>query len=151
MPFTSLTGEIHAMSGSTFFRTLDTSPSFILGHEYERVILIDRHTGARHDIGRHHGDPTAGLIGPREAWFVAAGEGLTLFDFTNGIRELMRAPRCFRVHAMSMECDGTIRVLVDPWSDDASVWRLDAGRMSLVKLRDGPSMRGLPYRDDVEF
>jgi hypothetical protein len=135
-------------------RTLAESSQYVLGHSYEHVCVIERRSGAPHLAGDHYGDPTCGLIGLDETWFVAGGEGLTLFTFRDGIVEFLRGPNeddAYFVKGMRLEAEGTVRVLVDPWSDKASVWRLFPDEARVEKLRDGPDLRFKPWRADVEY
>ena len=139
------------LSVKSDFRILAESSLFVLGHEFETVLLVDRRTGDRHAIREHYGDPCCGLIGPDDGWFVVGGAGLTYFDFQRGEQSFLRDPVLLFVHAIRLEASDRVRVLVDPWSDEASVWELDVGGSCMTKLHDGPNLRGEPFRELVPF
>jgi len=135
-------------------RLLAESTRYVLGHSHEQVYVIEKPSGAPQRAGDHYGDPACGLIGPGDTWFLAGGEGLTLFTFRDGVVELLRGSSeadTYFVKQMRLEQEGTVRILVDPWSDKASVWRLFPDEARLEKLHDGPDLRSEPLRDDVEY
>ena len=133
-------------------RVLAESRHFVLMHEYERVFVLCRTTGKQVPAGAHHGDPTCGVIAADESWFVTGGEGVQVFTFVDGIRDFCREPGSpFSISAMRLDDDGAVRILVDPWSDKASVWRLDPAAGALIKLRDGPDLRDVVFQEDVPY
>ena len=52
---------------------------------------------------------------------------------------------------MRLDGDDTVRFLVDPWSDRASVWQLHPGAGRLLKQRDGPCLQEQPYQEIVDY
>jgi hypothetical protein len=142
-------------------RTLAESPRFVLGHSFESVWVVSKENGRQHQAGSHHGDPTVGLITQDEEWFVTGGEGLQCYSLRKGLFTFFRhgtAPLdhhstglCWHVHDAKLEASDVVRVLIDPWSPLASVWRLKLGCQSVFKLADGPVLVDVPYRDSVEF
>jgi hypothetical protein len=40
---------------------------------------------------------------------------------------------------------------MDPWSEYASVWTLDVLTGELNQEREGPSLAGQPFREEVDF
>jgi hypothetical protein len=112
-------------------------------------------------IGDHHGDPTMGLVTADEVWFITAGEGLQCYSRASGLLTFFRrghsplaAPgsaAAWNVHDARLEGERVVRVLIDPWSEFASVWRVDLRDASVAKLSDGPFLSREPYRDNVEF
>jgi hypothetical protein len=44
-----------------------------------------------------------------------------------------------------------IRVLIDPRSDNASVWQLAPATRDLMKLRGGPDPRDEPFQENVPY
>ena len=159
---------------SEFETLLDESASYVLVHVCESVYLQERATGRSFTVGDHYGDPVKGIIGPEEDWFMSFGEGVQIFTFAYGCESIwyghgkIFAPDVMVgtlqgrpvestltdtlfLHDARLEADGTVRILLDPWSDYASVWSLDFPRRRLVKFHDGPVLRDQPWRDDVDF
>lgn len=138
-------------------RNLAESPKFVLAHEYETAFAINRHTGERHPIGEHYGDPTCALISPDEDWFLVGGEGLTFLDLNRGRRDFLRrseeaiTAHVYFVSAMRIDGPRSVRILVDPWSEEASTWQLDLEALAILKVADGPCLTGKPWREDVTF
>lgn len=98
----------------------------------------------------HAGDPSCGLIAPDESWFAAGGEGVTLFTFSKGTAVYLR-DEGYAIFAMRLDQGGKIRILVDPWSDEASVWQLDPLTGALLKLRDGPDLSDGAFRGHIAY
>ena len=134
------------------YRLLAASRRYVLEHAYETVFVLCRATGQRTAVAFHHGDPVCGIIAPDETWFATAGEGVAVFRFDGGSTTYLRdGGTPWHVSAMRLEGSDTLRFLVDPWSDQASVWQLHPGTRHLVKLRDGPYLRDQPYRETVDY
>lgn len=148
------------MNDSTF-QTLAESPHFILGHSYETVSVVNREDSVTFLAGEHYGDPGCGLITEDEAWFVTAGEGIQCYSSHTGLLTFFRrgfspietqfSEPSWHVHSITLESLHVIRVLIDPWSKHASVWRLDLDKQTLEKLSDGPFLADSPYQELVEF
>jgi hypothetical protein len=133
---------------------LAESPRYVLGHEYERVYVLEKDTGTYRELGAHYGDPECGIIDPQERWFLAGGEGLTFYTQQDGVVELLRGGTeadTYFVSSMRLEAEGTVRLLVDPWSDKASVWRFFPEGHRLEKLHDGPDLTREPWREKVDY
>jgi len=147
--------------------TLADSSSFQIYHVDEAVLLINKSNGGEWQIADHHGDPTCAVIAADGTWFAVGGEGVTLFDFDRGGQDYFRrrgvseselepefrqsGKEYWGVHDMRLEADGGCRFLFDPWSDYASVWRLNIAASAFTKLRDGPSLKDEPWREGVDF
>lgn len=133
-------------------RILDESPNYVLAHEFEQVFIFDRYTGKEIPAGDHYGNPECGVIAPDESWFATAGEGIVVYSFKDGLREYFRPPKkTIFITAMRFEAPDRLRFLIDPWSDEASVWWLFPTTGKLEKLHDGPDLRDEPYREDVPY
>lgn len=132
---------------------LAQSDHLALVHEWERVEVEVERAGWKSSfpLVEHCGDPTAGLIGDDESWVCVVGEGIVLHEMTGGTSEYWRGSDPRFVHSARLQDDGIIRVLVDPWSEHASVWVIDPRTKELRKLHDGPSLSEEPYRDEVDF
>lgn len=143
----------------TSFRIFEESGSYILGHEFETAIIKKKNSDKKTIIEDHFGDPTCGIIGPNEKWFAVGGEGVTYYDFQNGCKMFFRnncppyerSCETWHVHDMRMDEKENIRILLDPWSDYASIWVLNLIDFKLVKIQDGPSFKDKPYQEKIDF
>jgi hypothetical protein len=52
---------------------------------------------------------------------------------------------------MKLDGNDNIRVLIDPRSDNASVWQLAPATRDLMKLRGGPDPRDEPFQENVPY
>ena len=140
-------------------RTLAKSASFKIVNDYESAVLVDTKHGTELDLKEHYGDPSCALISIDETYFVVGGEGITLFAFERGEQEYFRPGKPphadmkepWSVHAIRAEPDNSCRILFDPWSNYASVWRLSFTDGQVEKLQDGPLLKDEPYREDIDF
>src|SRR5581483_9226391 len=70
---------------------LAESAHYLLGHERETVLLIEKASGSRTAVGNHFGDPQAGVVTPDEAWFVSGGEGVLCHRLNGELLTFFRA------------------------------------------------------------
>lgn len=157
---------------------LAQSEHYVLRNLYEACELLHRQSNKITDVGDHYGDPACGIIAPDETWCITGGEGVILWTRTGKSWTGFRPPGSGRetdelqfakpedaawlnsvtsgiyqsVHDMKIESPTSLRILLDPWDDFASTWRLDVMSKSLTKLKDGPSLQDQPWTDDkIEF
>ena len=156
---------------------LDETENFLLTSKAENVEILNKNTGEVFAAGDHYGDPTCGAISADERWYISGGEGLIFSAFSGErICAFRGAKRCtlmekfeiqseggtdwlnsknaddtFFVHALKVENSDRIRILLDPWSEYASVWLLEIANRRLTKLRIGPVLRDQPWRQTVNF
>ncbi|MEM1093266.1 MAG: hypothetical protein AAGJ10_01565 [Bacteroidota bacterium] len=133
------------------YRVLAESEHFLLTHEYQSTFLVDKETAAQTPMGAHNGDPSVGIIAPDEAWFLIGGQGVVFHDQHSEQHVFWRDTPTLFVHDAKLCNDHIVRLLVDPWSREASVWDFDTRTLTLHKVRAGPNLREQPYRDQVDF
>jgi hypothetical protein len=131
-------------------RMLAASNDHVLEYEYETVFAYWRVNGQLKIVGDHLGDPACGVIAPDGSWFAVGGEGVSVFTRSGEANTFLRHP-LFHVSAMKLDGNDSVRILVDPSSDNASVWRLAPATRDLVKLRDGPGLRDEPLQENVPY
>lgn len=154
-------------------KTLAESENYILSHEFENCELVHKHSKNVVHVGDHFGDPTCGLIAPDETWCITGGEGLIVWlpqgKSWTGLRSRDTGSETGElqitnpqdaawlatfgveshrsVHDMKLESATSVRILLDPWSDYASVWLLDIVSKALTKLKDGPNLQDQAWTD----
>lgn len=129
---------------------LASSPNLSVEKEWERTTLIDL---LNHEIifsDEHFGEVKKAIISVKEDWCVLGGEGIVVWKKNHGVFYLMRSPTMF-IHDLKKNDDDSIKILVDPWSDQAAVWLLDITTLILTKIKDGPSLVGQPYVELINF
>lgn len=158
----------------------DETENFLLTSEFETVEIRNKHTGEVCIVGDHYGDPSCGAISADELWCVSGGEGIVFTDFfgrkiyafrvirpntslekfkiqSKSDRDWLNSKNSehpaetFFVHELKIENSNHIRILLDPWAEYASVWRLEISSKRLVKLEEGPDLRNDPWREVVVF
>ncbi|HEX7686583.1 MAG TPA: hypothetical protein VF453_02700 [Burkholderiaceae bacterium] len=99
------------------------------------MVVIDKLDGRKRIAGDHYGDPEAGLITPDEQWFVSVGDGVqclradgrfvTFFHQGRPPLDGMPGEVAWSVTAVDLTAGHTLRIIVDPNSDEASEWLID--------------------------
>ncbi|MFA8436823.1 MAG: hypothetical protein ACEPOZ_20135 [Marinifilaceae bacterium] len=133
------------------FRELAVTENYVLGHIEEDAWLVQKSDHYQWDMGDMHGNPSCGLIGPGEDWCMIGGRGIILRK--EECRELIYICRkeVESIHDAKLISDYEVKILVDPWSEYAAVWKFDTRSLKLQKLQDGPYLREQAYRDGVDF
>lgn len=157
---------------------LAQSENYVLRNLHEACELLHKKSNNLTDVGDHYGDPVCGLIAPDETWCITGGEGVILWTRPGKSWTGFRPPGTGRetgklqfanpedadwlssvteesyqsVHDVKIESSTSLRILLDPWSDFASTWRLNVMSQSLTKLKDGPNLQDQPWTDaKIEF
>lgn len=145
-------------------RELVRTAGYAIRAEFEDVEVVGLRCGTRWSLGDHYGDASCAVITPDERWFVSGGYGITCRRLDSGILHFFRpgtppvwpcefggAPDAAFVRDLRVGPDGSVLVLVDPWSEFASIWRLGLDPVRVDFVQRGPDLRGTPYseRDDI--
>ena len=125
-------------------RLLAESTNFMLAHNYESVVVVDKRDGSTRNAGDHYGDPIAGLITPDERWFVSVGEGVQCFSAEGRLLTFFRRGHppfdptsetsAWFSDAVVLSDTHTLRVTIDPNSVESSVWQIDLITGIVTKL-----------------
>ena len=140
------------IKGNINFNKLDENLLFLLGHVFEQAFLIDKITSQEIGIFTFDSDPTCGLIGTNNDWCVIGGDILivkTFFDNT------LRTLPLHSINALKKIDDYKVQILIDPWSEKASIWQLEidinnpAKPINLFKIKDLPDYKDKPYSENI--
>ena len=104
-------------------RVLYETDQLILEHEYEYTRLRKKSQGDILLEDDFIGDPGCGLIAIDNKWAIVAGEHLTIW--TPNKSKKIRHERLKWVHDLRLKDSETVEILIDPWSDESSIWEIN--------------------------
>lgn len=130
-------------------RILDETEKYVVGHIFEDAYVIEKSTGAEIVHDDFYGDPSCALISRNNDWAIIAGEHLTIW--TKGSITRIENPELQWICAVRTNDDRTVEILIDPWSDKASIWALDIATLQVEKIRDFFDYREKEYTDAVTW
>lgn len=130
-------------------RKLFETGKLSLEHRYETVFLVNKVLNKKYLLGELYGDPRCGLISKENTWAIAGGSGLLIW-YKNEVFEIEKE-ELFAVHGLRQVGPLAVDMLIDPWSSQAAVWRLDLDTREVHFLRAFHYYRDKPYAEDVEW
>lgn len=128
---------------------LDETADYRLSGNYETVVILNKITRKERALKSHYGDPARGIISPDQDWVICGGKGVNLHFIESEVSHDFLAES--DIHTMRLDSPKTVRILVDPWSDQNSTWMLDIETLRVAIICGGPDLREEPYRDNVSF
>jgi hypothetical protein len=128
---------------------LHETESLLLKNEFEVVFLIDKKTDQILVEEEFYGDPACGLIDENNEWAVIGGERLIIWT-PEEIKEIDNKDLKW-VHALRAKDNHSIEILVDPWSENSSIWELDINTLEYKKIRDFSDYRDKEFIEDVSW
>lgn len=137
------------------FKVLDESFMMILGHVFEKVYCIEKSTRKETPIFDFYGDPTCGLIGSRNDWFLLGGDILILkTDKDNTVQPISNLTDIFELKLID---DYSALILTDPWSAKSAIYKLTIElnatirKIEVEKIRAFNEYYNKPYSDSIEW
>ena len=118
-----------------------------LFYEYETVLLKDKLTGIILYEKECYGDPECGLIDIDNQWAVIACEYLTIQTLQQV--NVIKNEHIKWVSDIRLKSTELIEVLIDPWSDSASIWEINLNTLEAEKVKDFFEYRDKEYTDNV--
>ncbi len=112
-------------------------------------MLFDKRNGKEFRLRAHYGDLTCGLIDEENKFCIVGGEGLSSFFFETNKEHNFLDNKC--IHSMKQNNDNSIKILIDPWSNDPGVWILDIVTLSISKISSTPDLRDLPFQEYIDY
>ena len=137
------------------FRKLYENTVMLVGHVFESAYCYDKLAREEFGIYQFIHDPTCAVVGRKNDWCLIGGEDLILrtwFDKT-----LRRIDSLKAIHDLKLIDDYKVQILVDPWSEEASIWQLEidlnnpAKAITFFKVRDFKEYLGRPYVEKVHW
>ena len=120
---------------SSNFRILHETNKFILGYLYETACLVSKKTKKEIHIGDFYGEPACGLISPDNDWCIVAGDIIVIWKLNIGIQKITDDYISW-VIKMRLTSGTEIELLIDPWSNNGSIWRLNIETLKKEKIKD---------------
>ncbi|NVK65031.1 MAG: hypothetical protein HWE22_10615 [Flavobacteriales bacterium] len=137
------------------FKTLDESLVCRLGYQFETACLIDKITNQITPIFEFYGNPTCGLIGNRNDWFLIGGEVLILK--TNVDNTIQPIGDLKNIHSLKLLDDYAALILTDPWSEESAIYKLTITlnptirKIELKKIRNFTKYIDQSYTENIEW
>ncbi|MCS3556887.1 MULTISPECIES: hypothetical protein [unclassified Sphingobacterium] len=126
-------------------KILDESPEYTLGCRDEEIILVNKGEKIAICIGEMYGNPDCGLIVNKVC--IIGGEHLLIWD-NHQITKLDMVGHIVQMRIMN---DDMIEFLIDPWSNQASVWQLNLKNKIHYKISDFENLKNMPYTEEYTW
>jgi len=119
----------------------------ILESKDEIACLKEKATGMVLFEDCFYGNPECGLIDEFNNWALVAGEHLTVWT-PQKIHKFQKRGLAW-IHAARMKNSEIIELLIDPWSEFASIWELNIINFKIHKKRDFNEYKSREYTENV--
>ncbi|MCL1668581.1 hypothetical protein M2T82_10955 [Elizabethkingia ursingii] len=124
---------------------LDETTELLLVHTYERIYLVKKSNNEFIFIDEMYGDPCCGIISIDNKYCIIGGYELILW--VNGKSIIFEDLK--DIYNIRKTSDDEYEILIDPWSENSSIWRFNVISKSLVKLRNFDKYKNEEYTDNV--
>lgn len=130
------------------FRTLSETDQFHLGNLFEDIYLIEKQSDKKFYLGNTYGDPVCGIISDDNSFCVVGGaEGLIIWKNEEIVK--IKNSYFLSIFDIKQTDKNSIKILVDPWSDNSSIWQLDIRTLEYIKVKDFPHYRDKEYTENI--
>lgn len=126
---------------------LDENDLYILFKEFEDVFLFEKDTNKELWRVSMQGEAQCGIIGLVEEWALAGGE--LLIVWRDDEPQILDDPELRWIHDLRQVGDYEVEILIDPWSSQSAIWRLDIKSLSKSKMRDFKDYEDKEYTEKV--
>jgi hypothetical protein len=117
------------------FHKLSETDKFVLGYVFEHAYLINKKTNKEIDLGDLYGDPSCGLISQNNDWCFVGGETLSIWKADGNISRI-EDDELHWICKVRQTALYEAELLIDPWSDKGSIWKLNINTFDRHKLKD---------------
>lgn len=118
-------------------------------YEYEEAYLINKNNDDVLFQDRFIGEPQCGLISPKNNWAIVAGDHITIWK-EDGLKKI-NGEKIGWVHDLRQKNEDTVEILIDPWSEKASILTLSLDDLTLNKVKNFPNYQNKPSTEKVEW
>jgi hypothetical protein len=116
-------------------------------HEFEYALLIDKASGKALFEDDFYGDPYCGLIDINNNWAIVAGEHLSIW--TPKKTKIFNHEDLRWIHSLRVKDNETVEILIDPWSENSSIWEINTQTFEIKKVRDFLDYKEKEYTENV--
>lgn len=131
------------------FKILSETNKYVLGHIYEETFLIDKVSNVKFQIGSMYGDPSCGLIDEDNNWCIVGGS--TIIIWTPKETTQLNVEELHSVCQIRQITPSSVQILIDPWSDNSSIWELDVFKRTYIKIRDFLNYKDKEYTEIINW
>lgn len=131
------------------FRVIMETSKYILGHLWEQAYLYDKVNMQETLLCEFYGVCDAGVINEIDEWCVVGGDVIAVWK--KGEISIIDKRELAWVNDMRIKDNNTVEILIDPWSEYASIWELSINNLYFRKISDFCKYKHLPYTVNVEW
>ena len=131
------------------FKILDETSKYILGHVFEEIYLFDKETNERYALGSIYGDPSCGLIDQDNKWCIIGGSTLIIWTLKETTE--LKVDELYWACKLRQINQNNVQILIDPWSDNASIWQLNIMDKSYFKICEFKNYLDKDYTEQIEW
>src|SRR6185503_9539861 len=122
------------ISSDSNFRKLDENHSFLMGHLFEMIYLINKKRKKQICLGGLYGDPACGIVSSNSKWCMVGGSEIIIWKEGGAINFISDKPLNW-VQDSRQAGPFEVELLIDPWSDQAAIWYLNIDTLERCKIR----------------
>jgi hypothetical protein len=121
----------------------------ILENECEATFLIEKSSCKILFEDNFYGDPQCGLIDSKNNWAVVAGEHLTIW--TPEKTKVIDDEKLKWIHLLRFKNEEIVEILIDPWSDNSSIWEINIKTFEYRRIRDFDNYKNKEYSEIIDW
>lgn len=135
------------------FLALFENTVMLVGHIFEKSYCYNKLTTEEFPIFQFYNDPTCAAVGKNNDWCLVGGDSLILKTWID--RTVRTIGDLKDIYALKLVDAYTVKILTDPWCENASIWQLeiDLTRLTkpitLFKIKDFKDYIDKPYTENV--
>ncbi|MEZ5048679.1 MAG: hypothetical protein R2766_03405 [Saprospiraceae bacterium] len=123
-------------------------------HEFEYAYLIEKSSGKELLFDEFYGDPKCGLISKNNDWAIIAGEHLTIWRANkrkNNQIVRIEHDELKWIHDIKLKSEYIIEILIDPWSENSSIWQMEIDSLKFLKHREFKDYLKTEYIENINW
>jgi hypothetical protein len=130
-------------------KPLDETDSYVLFKEHEDVFLFDKDLNIEVWRTQFYGEAICGIVGLKNEWAVIGGEHLIVWS--NGKLKTIDDFELKWIHDLRQIDDNEVEILIDPWSQNSSIWKFNVHTFCKSKIKDFKDYKDKPYSNEVKW
>jgi hypothetical protein len=131
------------------FSRIQETEKYILGNIWDQSYLFDKVKKREFLLCAFYGEPDCGVINDSCNWSVVGGDIIAIWNKQKV--SIIEADELKWVYDVRIKDSNTVEILIDPWSNNSSVWELEIDSLKYKKICDFEKYKEKPYTDDVEW
>ncbi|SKC13896.1 hypothetical protein SAMN05421800_1499 [Chryseobacterium balustinum] len=130
-------------------KIIDETEKLKLETEDELSVLTEKASGIILLNEYFYGNPSCGIIDPKNNWAIVAGIHLIFWKPSETIK--YQNENFEWIHSIRIKDKNTVEILTDPWSGKSSIWELNTENAKVKKIKDFPEYINKEYTEVVNW